>query len=84
MRISQYHERISPRDESEGCRDCGQSVADWEESPTWWRVCAYRDTPEISEGSGTEGCDNCEYWELDPETTVAAFVGALKSLGLTA
>ena len=78
-----YEPRIDPPDEAEGCYECGKDYRDWEEAPIWWVVCNWRDTPDISEGTGTEGCD-CEGWELHAETTVAAFVGALKSLGLTA
>ena len=85
MRALDYKgENLLPRDEPEGCYECGMSVADWEQSPIWWQVSDIDGTPTIHEGYNTEGCD-CEGVEYNyAETTVAAFVAALKSLGLTA
>ena len=76
-----YEPRIDPPDEAEGCYECGKDYRDWEEAPFWWEVDMTHGT--IHEGYNTEGCD-CESSELHAETTVAAFVAALKSLGLTA
>ena len=51
MRALDYKgENLLPRDEPEGCYECGMSVADWEQSPIWWQVSDIDGTPTIHEG----------------------------------